>query len=323
MINNSKEEFEKIKRVLLDANVIDETSLEELLKDASKSQEEDLQQKLDQLKGEISLQKAQNGATKEPDWYYQYADYQKSQPKKSIRQSNTGIGQLGKYQLTKELGKGGFGVVYHGIHVDTWEEVAIKVLLDNTKQQNVDYFFREISSMVSCEHQTIVSLLGFGRQGNVPYLVMEYMRGGTLNDYYSYLIDVVEKMRQICPAVEHIHDQGIIHRDLKVENFLQTKKDGKEHQENKSSQDTPGPSNPDGTNKNLEIPKIKISDFGLAAKVNTEEAKEFAGTKEYIAPEVWYSELSRKYKARIYAGPESDVYTLALTPLNWQIKAWI
>ena len=93
---------------------------------------------------------------------------------------------------------------------------------------------------------------------------------------------------------------------------MQTKKDGKEHQENKSSQDTPGPSNPDGTNKNLEIPKIKISDFGLAAKVNTEEAKEFAGTKEYIAPEVWYSELSRKYKARIYAGPESDVYTLAL-----------
>jgi serine/threonine protein kinase/Mg/Co/Ni transporter MgtE len=249
------------------------------------------QQKLNQLESDFLLQKGQKG----PNWYYQYADCQKSQSQDSQLQSSP-LKQLGKYKIIKVLGKGGFGKVFYGRHVDTGEEVAIKVPIGkngNIKQGGVNNILTDIKNMVSLNHKNIVPLLGFGRQGNVPYLVMEYMPSGTLDRKSLHYTDIVEKMGWICDGVDYMHEQGLIHQDLKPENIL-LRENG----------------------------EAVVGDPGLAAKVDTDEAKGGAGTDLYKAHEqwgksLWSEDLSHmqtlgKRNTEAHARKQSDVYALAL-----------
>jgi serine/threonine protein kinase len=254
-------------------------------KKQSESQKElqrrgELQRKLEQLKEDFLLPKRQHGVQKESGWYYQYAYCQKSQSQESQLKWPIDVQKrLGKYKLIRMLGKGGFGKVFLGKHVDTGEEVAIKMLHGEINQEGVNNFCREIWDMVNLEHQNIVPLLGFGRQGKVPYFVMEYMPGKTLEGKRLSRTEVIEKMEEICQGVKHIHEKGFIHQDLKPENILL------------------------GENG-----EAVIGDLGLAAKVDTEGTKEGWGTCLFKAYEQWKNQGKRNAGACY----QSDVYALAL-----------
>ncbi len=135
-----------------------------------------------------------------------------------------------KYRIERELGKGGMGTVYLATHVGTERPVALKVIAPQFMQQLefVERFKREARAAGRLRHPNVVNVTDFGftdtTDGNVAYLVMEYLDGCTLGEVLeeegklplSWTLDILE---QVCSAVQEAHEQGIIHRDLKPDNI--------------------------------------------------------------------------------------------------------
>ena len=169
------------------------------------------------------------------------------------------------YEIKEEIGCGKFGEVRLGIHKQTQQKVAIKIV-SKKEMTNVDMELMrtEIEILKICQHPNIVSLYDVFENEEYFYIIMEYCDGG---DLFSYLEErnfrlpeqqVCEIIHKICTAVYYIHSFGIAHRDLKPENILMT-----------STGD------------------IKIVDFGLSKMIGPEEkCKEPYGTLTYVAPEI-------------------------------------
>lgn len=135
-----------------------------------------------------------------------------------------------KYQIERELGRGGMGTVYLANHLGTERPVAIKVIAPQfmERPEFVERFRREARAAGRLRHPNVVDVTDFGfaqtDQGQVAYLVMEYLDGCTLGEILeeeknlpvSWTLDILE---QVCSAVHEAHEQGIIHRDLKPDNI--------------------------------------------------------------------------------------------------------
>ncbi len=135
-----------------------------------------------------------------------------------------------KYQIERELGRGGMGTVYLATHLGTERPVAIKVISPQymTRPEFVERFRREARAAGRLRHPNVVDVTDFGfsqiADGQVAYLVMEYLDGCTLGEILeeeknlpvSWTLDILE---QVCSAVHEAHEQGIIHRDLKPDNI--------------------------------------------------------------------------------------------------------
>jgi len=142
------------------------------------------------------------------------------------------IGQTldGKYQMTRELGRGGMGAVYLAMHLGTERPVAVKVIAPEfmEREEFVERFRREARAAGRLRHPNVVDVTDFGfaesPKGQVAYLVMEYLDGCTLGEILdeekalpvAWSLDILE---QVCSAVQEAHEQGIIHRDLKPDNI--------------------------------------------------------------------------------------------------------
>jgi serine/threonine protein kinase len=142
------------------------------------------------------------------------------------------IGQVldGKYQMNRELGRGGMGAVYLATHLGTERPVAVKVIAPQFMQRTefIERFRREARAAGRLRHPNVVNVTDFGfsesSDGNVAYLVMEYLDGCTLGEILEeeknlpvgWTLDILE---QVCSAVHEAHLQGIIHRDLKPDNI--------------------------------------------------------------------------------------------------------
>lgn len=199
----------------------------------------------------------------------------------------------GKYRLDERIGAGGMGEVYRGEHLALHMPVAIKVLHGHRAADPdiVRRFYREARASAQLNHPHVVRVLDFGNEGDaLPYLVMEWLEGMTLQAYLKIfeamlpLKEVYETLFQILSAFEAAHAHGIIHRDVKPENMFVTEVAG--------------------------VKTLKILDFGLAhVEVSREEdagptltkPDALAGTPEYMSPEQCYS---------LSVGPESDIYSL-------------
>src|SRR5262245_7786175 len=132
---------------------------------------------------------------------------------------------LGKYKILSPLGSGGFGTVY--LAKDTWidKQVAIKV----PHRQNLDFgeLLREPRLLASLNHPNIVTVTTAEKQDGVFFIVMEYVPGETLetiiaNEGALDLTKALDYTCQIANAVEHAHEQGVIHRDLRPANVFVT-----------------------------------------------------------------------------------------------------
>ena len=128
--------------------------------------------------------------------------------------------------MKQVIGKGKFGVVNLGIHKKTGQQVAIKIInKENIKSVEDKELVRiEIGILKLCHHPNIVKLLDHLENTEYIYIVMEYIEGGTLGNYFKKKkFNFSEKqasniMIQIASGVKYLHQYGIVHRDLKPDN---------------------------------------------------------------------------------------------------------
>lgn len=176
------------------------------------------------------------------------------------------LGQrLGKYLLTSFLGQGGMAVVYSGLagkDHKTGEQVAVKVLSAVAKDESIERFHREVKICQKLIHPNIVSIYDWGKDGELIYLAMELIQGGSLEERMKEGVDYREALRlfdEVLAGMEFAHAQGVTHRDLKPDNIMLT-----------------------------DSGRVKITDFGLA-KLQTIKTVTVTGsvmgTPAYMAPE--------------------------------------
>lgn len=190
--------------------------------------------------------------------------------------------RLGPYRVVQMLGRGGMGAVYEGINDETGEQAAVKVLSSSLSNEEGlrQRFEAEIETLRKLRHPNVVRLFGYGEQEGILYFAMELVKGRSLEQEIraGRKFDWREIARMgidLCRALRHAHDRGIIHRDIKPANLLLST---------------------DGT--------VKLSDFGIARLFGYSgltAAGNVVGTVEYMAPE--------QADGRP-VGPRSDLYSL-------------
>jgi len=127
-----------------------------------------------------------------------------------------------RYRLDHEIGAGGMGVVFQGWDRLLQRNVAIKVL----NQQSLGgggtgRLLEEARVIARLDHLNIVTLFDAGEVDDDPYLVMQLVEGGNMSDYeFKTFPEIVSTAVQICSALSHAHQHGVIHRDLKPENVF-------------------------------------------------------------------------------------------------------
>jgi serine/threonine protein kinase len=189
---------------------------------------------------------------------------------------------LGRYHIIEPLGEGGMASVYKAYDTNLERNVAIKVIRIEKGQDEafLKRFRREAKSLAKVLHPNIVAVHDFGEQDGIPYLVMDYLAGGTLKQKMGHAMPYQEAAQLLAPiarALEYAHKQGIIHRDVKPANILMT---------------------------DSGIPML--TDFGIAKILEAEEATHLTGTgvgigtPDYMAPEQGMGTLVDR-RADIYA----------------------
>src|ERR687892_233518 len=137
---------------------------------------------------------------------------------------------LGRYNIERTLGKGAMGVVYEGVDPKLNRRVAIKTILKSHLDPDTakDYsmrFVREAQAVARLNHPHIVQVYDFAEEGDIAYLVMEFIRGKELKNFFdaNERFDIREAVRIMCElldALDFAHNAGIIHRDIKPANVM-------------------------------------------------------------------------------------------------------
>ena len=132
-----------------------------------------------------------------------------------------------RYKLEDFIGQGGMSLVYRAVDIRTGHSVAVKILKSeyNSDKEFLERFQREAQAASLMSHHNLVNLLDVGVEGEYRYLVLEYVNGNTLKDIirqkgqlnYQTAIQITIR---ILSALQHAHDNGIIHRDIKPQNVL-------------------------------------------------------------------------------------------------------
>src|SRR4051794_2150119 len=135
--------------------------------------------------------------------------------------------RLGKWVIHQELGRGGMGRVYLATEEIGGRQAALKVLAAELAQEAgfLHRFQREIESLAMLDHPNIVRFFEAGLENGHYFYAMEYVDGASLDHLLQAQgrlpwKEVLDVALQICPALKHVHDHGIIHRDIKPPNIL-------------------------------------------------------------------------------------------------------
>jgi eukaryotic-like serine/threonine-protein kinase len=137
---------------------------------------------------------------------------------------------LGRYKIQGVLGKGAMGLVYDGLDPNLNRRVAIKTILTSkldseTARLYSMRFEREVRAVARLNHPNIVQVYDFGAEGDLAYIVMEFIQGRELKDYFDAnerfdLKTAFRLMIELLDALEFAHEAGIIHRDVKPGNVM-------------------------------------------------------------------------------------------------------
>jgi eukaryotic-like serine/threonine-protein kinase len=198
--------------------------------------------------------------------------------------------QGGKYTLDREIGRGGFGVTFQATHHFLHQEVVIKTLNEKLRQ-HPDFvkfegqFQDEARRLATCVHPNIVRVSDFFLEAGLPYMVMEYIPGETLGEAFvmpAIPLDeatAIHYMHQIGAALEVVHKNGLLHRDIKPDNIILRR----------------------GTQE------VVLIDFGIAREFSAGVQKTHTGmVSEGYSP-------IEQYLSQAHRSPATDVYGLAAT----------
>jgi hypothetical protein len=187
------------------------------------------------------------------------------------------------YEIVRELGRGGMGVVYEARQVGLNRTVALKMILagGHASAGDVDRFRTEAEAVGRLLHPNIVQVYETGTNAGLPYFSLEFCPGGSLDRKLDGTpwepMPAAALIETLARAIQHAHDRGIVHRDLKPANVLL------------SADGTP-----------------KVTDFGLAKRLDSDAGPTRTGagfgTPSYMAPE--------QADACKTAGPAADTYAL-------------
>ncbi|HUS27140.1 MAG TPA: serine/threonine-protein kinase, partial [Kofleriaceae bacterium] len=132
--------------------------------------------------------------------------------------------QIGRFELIREIARGGMGQVFLGRDTKLGRKVAVKFLLRDDPHF-VQRFLVEARATARCAHENIVTIYEVGEHEGLPYMVLEFLEGKTLSDVLEgkpSLRQFVELMVPVARALERAHEHGIVHRDLKPSNIFVT-----------------------------------------------------------------------------------------------------
>lgn len=189
----------------------------------------------------------------------------------------------GRYEMRELIGIGGMAYVYKAYDIVDDRTVAVKILREEflSNEEFTRRFRNESKAIAILNHSNIVKVLDVGFGERLQYIVMEYIDGITLKEYLDQRKDIrwkeaVHFTTQILRALQHAHDKGIVHRDIKPQNIMLL---------------------PDGT--------IKVTDFGIARLSRadlraTTEGDKAIGSVHYISPEQARGEITDE-KADLYS----------------------
>jgi serine/threonine protein kinase len=193
---------------------------------------------------------------------------------------------LGPYRILDEIGRGGMGEVYKAEHPIMGRVVAIKVLpRSKSTPSTIASFTREIRAQAQLDHDHLVRAFDAGHEKNVYYLVTEYIPGTDLRRYVRSrgplsMREAATIISQAADGLQHAHELGLVHRDVKPGNLLVT---------------------PEG--------HTKVSDLGLAGWLNEEDpaflSGKIVGTADYLPPEQILNPGN--------VSPVGDIYSLGCT----------
>jgi len=201
---------------------------------------------------------------------------------------------IGRYKLLEKIGDGGFGAVYMAEQKEPVKRrVALKIIkFGMDTHQVVARFEAERQALALMDHPNIAKVFDAGAtESGRPYFVMELVRGVPITQYCdeNHLppTERLELFMQVCRAIQHAHQKGIIHRDIKPSNLLVTRHDG--------------------------VPVPKVIDFGIAKATQQEltektlftQFHQFIGTPAYMSPE-------QAERSGVDIDTRSDIYSLGV-----------
>lgn len=193
-----------------------------------------------------------------------------------------------KFALQKELGRGGFGVVYKAWQVDLHRTVALK-FLNSDSEASAERFIREARIAAQLIHPNIAAIYDVGRHEGKLFISMQYIDGQTVNRLELSPREAAAVVRDAALAVDYAHSRGIVHRDLKPHNLMVT------HEKS-------------GTGPAEAVRRVYVMDFGLARSVARDSSLtvegQVLGTPAFMSPE---QAEGKPVDAR------SDVYSLGAT----------
>ncbi|MCJ7579885.1 MAG: protein kinase [Candidatus Aminicenantes bacterium] len=139
------------------------------------------------------------------------------------------IDKIGKYTIIEMLGKGAMGVVYKALDPDIGREVAVKTIrfdiVDGDDEEMMGRFIREAQAAGKLDHANITTIYDVGREKDLTYIVMQYIKGQSLQQLIAKKKkfspkEINDIMIPLCEALEYAHQHGIVHRDIKPANIL-------------------------------------------------------------------------------------------------------
>jgi serine/threonine protein kinase len=217
------------------------------------------------------------------------------------------------YDIEGELGRGGMGVVFKARHRRLNRLVALKMLIDsNLSDPGIrTRFLVEAETIAQLQHPHIVQVFEFGESAGRPYLTMEFVAGGNLEEWLAHghrlaPDEAAELVAKLADAVATAHAKGVIHRDLKPSNILLQMGGGDRAA---GSDDTSSNSDSSLAAARSPLPALvpKVADFGIArvGRAGMTLTGELLGTPSYMAPE-------QARGAAREIGTATDVYGLGV-----------
>jgi eukaryotic-like serine/threonine-protein kinase len=181
--------------------------------------------------------------------------------------TKTAFKTIGRYEIGDKIGEGTYGVVYRGQDPLLDRDVAIKIPKINSisaekTMELGEAFYNEAQIAGNFTHTNIVTVFDVGKDNGMDYLVMEFVPGRPVDDYFNVSgIENVEECLDIiykcCVALDFVHFHGIIHRDIKPGNIIYNRPQG----------------------------LVKLTDFSISHYLETKELIKSSGTLAYMAPE--------------------------------------